>query len=281
MRYIEVKLTINPFEDGKDLVMALLGEIGYESFAEDGGSLLSYCTVEIFDELDLKKVLNDFLLQNFKIEYSITEIEEQNWNAVWESNYESVEVEDIVRIRAPFHVPDPNFKHEIVIEPKMSFGTAHHSTTWQMLKLVFQEDNKGKKVMDMGCGTGVLAIFSSMLGAEMVDAVDYDSWAYENTVENIERNNIHNVNAFHGDATYLSTLEPDFKYDIFIANINRNILIADLQHYAKHIAADGVLLMSGFYEVDIQFINAEAEKFGLKLNSYIVRNEWVAGKWTF
>lgn len=281
MNYIELKLEIKPLDEGRELAMAMLGEIGFESFVETETALLGYIKAPDFNEQDLILLLESEIFNGYEKSFSHSLIQEQNWNAVWEENYEPVEVEDIVRVRAPFHQPNPNFKHEIVIEPKMSFGTAHHSTTWQMLKLLFSIDNKGKKVMDMGCGTGVLAIFSSMLGAQKVDAVDNDSWAFENTVENMERNRIFNMKAYHGDAAFLETLDHDFKYQIFIANINRNILVADLQHYAKRISNDGILLMSGFYENDIPILNAEAEKYGLKLNSYIVRNEWVAGKWTF
>jgi ribosomal protein L11 methyltransferase len=179
-----------------------------------------------------------------------------------------------VSIRAPFH-ENPNLKYDIVIEPKMSFGTGHHETTHMMVQHLLQLDLENKKVLDMGCGTGILAIFAEMKGAKPLDAIDIDNWCYENSVENVTRNNCENISVYEGDAALL----VDKKYDVIIANINRNILLMDMKVYTNCLQEAGILLLSGFYEQDIPVIDAEVIKYGLKLEKFIQRNNWVALKY--
>ncbi len=182
-------------------------------------------------------------------------------------------IENTISVRAPFHEPT-DLPYEIVIEPKMSFGTGHHETTYGMLQQLMQVDLEGKKVLDMGCGTGILAIFASMKGANAIDAIDIDEWCYENTLENVERNHAKSVSVYHGDASLLKNKS----YDVIIANINRNILIQDMSNYANSLVENGLLLLSGFYKEDIPVMEKELDKYDLKIKNVIERNRWVAVK---
>ncbi|MFT4684294.1 MAG: ribosomal protein L11 methyltransferase [Flavobacteriales bacterium] len=221
--------------------------------------------------LDEVFVLNS---KEFSIEYSQKEIEQTNWNAEWEKNFNPIQVEGLVSIRAPFH-DNPNLEYDIVIEPKMSFGTGHHETTHMMVQHLIDLDLENKNALDMGCGTGILAIFAEMKGASPIDAIDIDNWCYQNSIENVERNNCKSISVFEGD----SSLLINKKYDLIIANINRNILLADMQTFTNCLNEDGVLLLSGFYEEDIPVIDAEVSKYQLKLEKVIERNNWVALKY--
>ena len=191
-----------------------------------------------------------------------------------EKNFQPIQVDDLVSIRAPFH-ENPNLKYYIVIEPKMSFGTGHHETTHMMVQHLLQLELKDKKVLDMGCGTGILAIFAEMKGANLTDAIDIDNWCYENSIENVDRNNCHNISVYEGD----SSLLVNKKYDVIIANINRNILLMDMSIYIGCLNENGILLLSGFYQDDIPLIDVEVSKYGLKLEHFIKRNNWVALKY--
>ncbi|MCL4152991.1 UNVERIFIED_CONTAM: hypothetical protein GTU68_028847, partial [Idotea baltica] len=206
--------------------------------------------------------------------YTREEIEQVNWNSEWEKNFTPIEVDELVSIRAPFH-PNPNLKYDIVIEPKMSFGTGHHETTHMMVQHLLKMDLTNKKVLDMGCGTGILAILAEMKGATPLDAIDIDNWCYLNSIENVERNNCKHISVYEGDASLLINK----KYDVIIANINRNILLNDIKIYADCLNAGGVLLLSGFYQEDIPIIDAEVSKFNMKLEEFIERNNWVALKY--
>ena len=210
----------------------------------------------------------------FSIQYSKKEVEQTNWNAEWEKNFKPIQVDNLVSIRAPFH-ENPHLKYDIVIVPKMSFGTGHHETTHMMVQHLLKLDLTNRKVLDMGCGTGILAIFAEMKGAKPIDAIDIDNWCYENSIENVTRNNCHHISVFEGD----SSLLINKKYDLIIANINRNILLMDMKVYANCLNEKGILLLSGFYEEDIPIIDAEVSKYNLKLESFIQRNNWVALKY--
>jgi ribosomal protein L11 methyltransferase len=205
----------------------------------------------------------------------VEEMPDENWNAVWESTHEPVLVEDFCWVYAPFHSINTEVKYNILIEPKMSFGTAHHSTTYMMLSFLRDEELEGRKVLDMGSGTGVLAILAKMKGAAETDAIDNDEWAYRNALENVEANGCTGINVLLGDAQLLN--EKGF-YDVVIANINRNILLRDMHAYIEHLNTGGILLLSGFYEHDIPSIRQEAEKNGMAFESFRERNEWVACK---
>jgi ribosomal protein L11 methyltransferase len=271
--YIEYNFTFSPKEPISEILIAELGNVGFESFVETENGVTAYIQKTDWSA----EILADVFVLNsdeFSIEYNQNEVPQTNWNAAWEKNFEPIQVDDLVSIRAPFH-KNPNLKYDIVIEPKMSFGTGHHETTHMMVQHLLQLDLENKKVLDMGCGTGILAIFAEMKGAKPLDAIDIDNWCYENSVENVTRNNCENISVYEGDATLL----VDKKYDVIIANINRNILLMDMKVYTNCLEAGGILLLSGFYEQDIPVIDAEVIKYGLKLEKFIQRNNWVALKY--
>ncbi|MFB1039726.1 MAG: 50S ribosomal protein L11 methyltransferase [Polaribacter sp.] len=271
--YIEYNFTFSPKEPISEILIAELGNVGFESFVETENGVTAYIQKTDWSA----EILADVFVLNsdeFSIEYNQNEVPQTNWNAAWEKNFEPIQVDDLVSIRAPFH-KNPNLKYDIVIEPKMSFGTGHHETTHMMVQHLLQLDLENKKVLDMGCGTGILAIFAEMKGAKPLDAIDIDNWCYENSVENVTRNNCENISVYEGDAALL----VDKKYDVIIANINRNILLMDMKVYTNCLEAGGILLLSGFYEQDIPVIDAEVIKYGLKLEKFIQRNNWVALKY--
>ena len=271
--YIEYNFTFLPKEPISEILIAELGNVGFESFVETENGVTAYIQKTDWNA----EILADVFVLNsdeFSIEYNLNEVPQTNWNAEWEKNFEPIQVDDLVSIRAPFH-KNPNLKYDIVIEPKMSFGTGHHETTHMMVQHLLQLDLENKKVLDMGCGTGILAIFAEMKGAKPLDAIDIDNWCYENSVENVTRNNCENISVYEGDATLL----VDKKYDVIIANINRNILLMDMKVYTNCLQKGGILLLSGFYEQDIPVIDAELIKYGLKLEKFIQRNNWVALKY--
>jgi ribosomal protein L11 methyltransferase len=207
----------------------------------------------------------------FSIGFSKKEIAQTNWNSEWEKNFEAIQVDDLVSIRAPFH-EDKKLQYDIIIEPKMSFGTGHHETTHMMIQHLLTLDLENKSTLDMGCGTGILAILAEMKGAKPLDGIDIDNWCYLNSIENAERNNCKHITFYEGDASLLS----DQKYDVIIANINRNILLNDMKTYTNCLLENGVLLLSGFYKEDIPTIDAEVSKHGLQLQKTIERNNWVS-----
>jgi ribosomal protein L11 methyltransferase len=274
MEYIELNCIVSPLEPGNEILMAELAEYDYESFKETENGLKAYIQAPLFIENQLKNLYFS-QLDGFSLEYSFSVIEDQNWNAKWEENYPPVVFDDKVAIRAPFHDKFDNVEFDIVIEPKMSFGTAHHATTAQMIRYIVEIDMKDLKILDMGSGTAVLAILASMRGAKSIDAIDNDEWAYNNAVENVAKNNITNINVELGDASLLNGRN----YDLIIANINRNILLNDINAYAKCLSSGNLLLLSGFYEADIKLLSKEAEKYGLIYQSHTIDREWVAGIW--
>ena len=271
--YIEYTFTVTPKDPAVEILIAELGSIGFESFVENENGVTGYIQKEDWNST----ILDDIFVLNsdeFTIEYNQNEVAQTNWNAEWEKNFSPIQVDDLVSIRAPFH-ENPNLKYDIVIEPKMSFGTGHHETTHMMVQHLLQLDLENKKTLDMGCGTGILAIFAEMKGANPIDAIDIDNWCYENSLENVTRNNCENISVFEGD----SSLLVNKKYDLIIANINRNILLMDMKVYTNCLNENGVLLLSGFYEDDIPVIDAEVSKYNLKLENFIKRNNWVALKY--
>jgi ribosomal protein L11 methyltransferase len=271
--YIEYAFKVNPLQPASDILIAELGEAGFESFVENQDGLLAYIqkkdwSKDILDSVDIIEK------ENFTIDFQIKEIEQQNWNATWEENFEPIQVADQCVVRAPFH-EKPSVAYDIVIEPKMSFGTGHHETTHMMLEHILQHDFEHKSVLDMGSGTGVLAILASMRGAKNVDAIDIDHWCYLNAIENVARNKCVNIKVQEGDANLLI----DQKYDVIIANINRNILVVDLPAYANCLNEEGMLFLSGFYENDIPIISKRCEELDLKFEKFIEKNKWVAVKY--
>ena len=271
MVYIEITLDVNPLVPFADIIMCELGEVGYESFVSTSTGFKAYIPKDLYNENLLKQTLNVYT--ECKVKYSNEEIPDQNWNAVWENSHEPVMVEDFCWVYALFHGTNNSCQYNILIEPKMSFGTAHHSTTYMMLSLIRDEEMVGKRVLDMGSGTGVLSILAEKRGAKHIEAIDNDEWAYRNALENVENNNCHNIDVLLGDASLLTNNK---KFDIIIANINRNILLRDMHRYINVLEKDGTLLLSGFYSHDIPSIQEEAEKLGMKFDCHKERNEWVA-----
>ena len=271
--YIEYNFTVTPKEPATEILIAELGNVGFESFIENENGVIAYIQKASWNDsiLDSIFVLNS---NEFLIDYIKSEVAQTNWNAEWEKNFEAIHVDNLVSIRAPFH-KNPHLKYDIVIEPKMSFGTGHHETTHMMIQHLLNLNLDNKKVLDMGCGTGILAIFAEMKGANPTDAIDIDNWCYLNSLENIGRNNCQFISVFEGD----SSLLINKKYDVIIANINRNILLADMKTYTNSLNQNGILLLSGFYKEDILVINQEVSKFNLKLETTIERNNWVALKY--
>ena len=270
--YIEYHFTISPLQPASEILVAQLGELNFESFVETETGLKAYIQKEDLN----KELVGEVQILNsseFEISYDVTEIPQVNWNSEWEKNFNPIEVNGECALRAPFHPPF-NVKYEIVIEPKMSFGTGHHETTFMMLQFILENDFEAKYVMDMGCGTAVLAILAEMKGATKIDAVDIDEWCYENSVENIERNQCNNISVYQGDASYFE----DKKYEVIIANINRNILLQDMGVYAKSLEKDGELYLSGFYKEDLQLITDTCNNLGLTFVENKERNNWIAAK---
>lgn len=259
-------------QPGSEILIAELGDAGFESFVETDEGVSAYIQKADWHEAILEDI-QILKSSEFEIRYTSEEIEQVNWNVEWEKNFNAIVVDDMCSVRAPFH-KKPNTKYDIIIEPKMSFGTGHHETTHMMIQHILKADLKDKSVLDMGCGTGVLAILAEMRGAKPIDAIDYDNWCYLNSLENVERNNCEHITVLEGDAQLLDGKH----YDVIIANINRNILLQDLSVYAKALNSEGSLFLSGFYNEDIASIEAECERLSLKRSAALERNKWVALK---
>ncbi len=271
--YIEARFDVTPCNDtATDLLAALLCEHGYESFVPDGTGVTAYVKQELFDTGIFKNVINDFPLEA-TIEVKWTAVEGRDWNVEWEKNYfQPIIVDDMCVIHSSFHKDIPPMPYDIVIDPKMAFGTGHHQTTSLIIRQLLQLSLAGKSVIDMGTGTGILAILAAMRGASKVNAIEIDEFAYINAVENVKINNHPEINVILGDASALEKLDSA---DVFIANINRNIIIADLKSYALHLNERGIMLLSGFYEADIPIIMDEAKKYGLKEDVHTTCDNWV------
>lgn len=270
--YIGYHFTIDPVELGSEILIAELGEKAFESFIETETGISAFVQKDLWDT----NILEDIqILSNpeFKIEYTFEEIEQVNWNEEWEKNFEPIDVDGKCHVRAPFH-EKTSAEYDIVIEPKMSFGTGHHETTHMMIQHLLETDLVGKKTLDMGCGTAILAILAEMKGAQPIDAIDIDNWCYLNSIENAERNNCKHISVYEGEASLLKGK----KYDVIIANINRNILLNDMQQYVDCLNKNGILFLSGFYTEDIPAISESCTSKGLTYVKQFERNNWVALK---
>ncbi|MCK9447619.1 MAG: 50S ribosomal protein L11 methyltransferase [Bacteroidales bacterium] len=269
---MELTLKINADTSVSDLMISELLKLGYESFMEEEPDILkAYISTEQFQIDHIYRLLSNDLYRMVSF-VQAEPLPDQNWNASWEASYEAVVINDRCRIRAPFHAKDPSFEFDLLIEPKMSFGTAHHETTAQMLQLLFDIPLAGKKVLDMGCGTAVLAILARKLGASEVVAIDNDPWAYRNASENILLNEEPDIIVEEGDAALLIGRV----FDVIIANINRQILLHDMGSYATSLTEKGYLLLSGFYTEDLEMIQQEATHYNLKYVRHESKNNWVA-----
>lgn len=277
MEYTKVSCFLEPdSEINREILTAQMGELGFDSFSETSEAVEAFIPTSVFSETLLQdETLNNLSL--FKVRFQTEVIPDQNWNEVWEKNYfKPLLVEDCCLIRAPFHTNAPKAEYEIVIDPRMAFGTGNHETTYLMISAILKQDLQGKQVLDMGCGTGILGILASMRGAEAVTAIDIDEWAYNNTIENAEINQISNIDAAIGDASLLGK----YKFDVIYANIHRNVLLQDLPVYASVMCKEAEIIMSGFYLEDLPAISAKAEEAGLKPAGYQERNNWVAARFT-
>lgn len=275
MNYIEYVFRINPPQPGSELLVAELGYAGFESFVEFEEGVKAYIQKKEWHP----HILDDIYVlssKEFEIDYNFSEIEQINWNTEWEKNFNPIEIDGKCTVRAPFH-PSKNFEYDIVIEPKMSFGTGHHETTHMMLQFILENSFKRKEVLDMGCGTAVLAILAEMRGALRIDAIDIDEWCFENSMENVQRNNCKHISVFLGDASLLAGKE----YDVIIANINRNILLNDMESYRNCLRKGGEIYLSGFFVEDLPIIREHCNKLGLDFVESKERNKWVAAKFKF
>jgi ribosomal protein L11 methyltransferase len=267
--YIELTFTVEPKEQGSDVLIAQLSELGFDSFVETDAGFAAYIPENNYDSNQLNLALS-FYTDFFRFNYASKVIQQQNWNKEWESNFQPIDVDGKCYIRAPFHETKKKYLYDVIIEPKMSFGTGHHNTTQLMITQLMKLDVKNKSLLDMGCGTGVLAIVASMMGANPITAVDIDEWSYTNSIENLQKNNINNVLVHKGNA---QILEGKLFHTI-LANINKNVLLTDLFTYVKSLDKQGNLILSGFFETDINELKTKALELGLKFEGNAVSNQW-------
>ncbi len=275
MNYIELLFTTLYQEDfQQDLLINALAEAGFDTFEEVDFGFKAYIPAADFDKEDLDDQLEP-LHQILTFSYEVNLIPHKNWNAVWESNFQPIQIKDQIWVRATFHQPRPDFPFEIVIDPKMAFGTGHHQTTSMMMDFMLDTVFTGKKVLDMGCGTGILAILASKKGATAITAIDNDPICCESTKENAALNSVENITVFCGSKEVI----PNETFDIILANINRNILLDQLEAYAQRLPPNGQLFLSGFYEnPDLEILKSEAEKYCLQFLERKKMQDWVSAK---
>ena len=271
MNYYACSFSNPDNENLKDMFMELLGEIGFDSFMDTDEGFDAYCQEPLLNEEELNDIMQMEQFANVKL-IKKELIPDQDWNATWEASYEPVIINEFCRIRAPFHKVEGFYKYDLIIEPKMSFGTAHHETTSQIIELMLQSDFTGQNLLDMGSGTGVLAILAKKLGSATTVAIDNDEWAYRNALDNIRLNDENEIIVELGDASSLN----DRQFDVILANINRNILLRDMKEYVKCLVDGGKIFFSGFYEEDLVLITKEAERLGLTYSNHVTKNNWTA-----
>lgn len=266
MNYVVFRFTCHPAKPTSEILIAQLAGLGFESFVDNSTGTDAYIPAVLESEAGVKTLIETL---DGTIDYTREEISAQNWNAQWEADYEPVSVEKKFRVRAPFHESDPAYAHEIVIQPQMSFGTGHHETTWLMLSEMSELEWKGKSVLDAGSGTGVLAIAARKLGAAKILAYDVEEWAYQNTLENSALNKME-MEVLQGDVSLLNNAT----FDVILANINKNVLLNDIPHFAKALNPSGHLLLSGFFKTDVDDLMACAEQHQLTKVSVNTKNDW-------
>jgi len=276
MEYVELICNPSQGEHTSDFLISILADAGFESFTEnENGTLSAFIQAPLYTPALSTRLASDEFTE-FLDSFQVERIADQNWNAVWESQYDPVLIDNCCMIRAPFHAMQTGVEFDIVIMPKMSFGTAHHETTKQMIQYLLGSLVSGKSLLDMGSGTAVLAILARMKGAFPVTAIDNDEWAYNNALENVQSNNFADIEVLLGDSSLLAGK----KYDIILANINRNILLNDIPVYRESLNPGGKLYMSGFYSEDLPLIEAKANDTGLRIMSSRVENNWTAACFT-
>ena len=277
MKYLEFTFrTIPCTETANDVLSAVLGEAGFESFIEQTDGIAAYIQKQLFNEDSLQTALAEFPMPGTQVEYSYQEAEDKDWNEEWEKNFfHPIIIDDRCVIHSTFHRDIPKAEYDIVINPQMAFGTGHHETTSLIIGELLNGNLQGKSLLDMGCGTSILAILARMRGAAPCTAIDIDEWCVRNSLENIELNHVDDITVFQGDASSLADKGP---FDVIIANINRNILLNDMKHYVSRMHSGSELYMSGFYVDDIPVIQAEAERNGLSFVHQQEKNRWAAVK---
>lgn len=275
MSYREVIFTkVRGEEFHQDILIAELADLGFDTFEDTETGFKAYISSQIYTEGVIRDLLQSHA-EEFEFSVQELEIESQNWNAVWESNFQPISIADQVYVRATFHPPGPEFPYEIVIDPKMAFGTGHHQTTSLMMAMMLEEDFNSKKILDMGCGTGILAILAHKLGAATLDAIDYDPVCYDSTLENAQLNQVKGMRVICGSKEVI----PNELYDIVLANINRNILLDQLDRYSDVLISGGKLYLSGFYEnPDLEILKEKAAAHGLIYQEHRVTKDWTAAK---
>jgi ribosomal protein L11 methyltransferase len=273
MRYLRCTLDINPVEPAREILIAALSEIGFESFEETQSGLNAYIQEPFWDAETFSAI--PFLKSpRWKVTWHIEWIEARNWNAEWEKQYDPIRVRDLCEVRAPFHPVPKDIPYDIVISPKMSFGTGHHQTTFLMMDYLLDMDLNEKSVLDVGSGTGVLAILAGMKGASAVTAIDIDPWAFENCRENTARNNQRGIEVLQGEVEIVR----EHRYDVVLANINKNVLLEDLRTYEQILKGEGVVLLSGFYQRDLPDLQKTALENGLHLQDSRELDDWTAAR---
>jgi ribosomal protein L11 methyltransferase len=272
MIYKAVHFTLSPYSrEFSEVLIALLDAYRFEGIVEEDANITAFIPDELLEEETLEELKDTLSALNTSLSWVIEVIPEQNWNKLWESNFEPVVIDDKCAIRAPFHPDFNEVKYQITIEPKMAFGTGHHQTTRLMLEQIMLLDLQRKKVLDMGCGTGVLGILASMCGAAEITAIDIDSWSFENTIENAMANNIHNIAAIKGGREAI----PNKIYDVVLANINRNILLDQMHDYARVTTTGAILLLSGILNTDVEIICNSALEAGFSFVHEKVLGSWI------
>jgi ribosomal protein L11 methyltransferase len=271
MPHAVLSISVNPADPGRDLVISELSDIGFEGFLETETGVDAYIEESELDLAAAEGVFGRLYEAEFLVTYSVSMSEDKNWNEEWEKNFDPVEIKDLCRIRAPFHEPKTGFGLEVIIMPKMSFGTGHHATTSMMVEYLMTTKVEGP-LLDMGSGTAVLAIVARLLGVEDITAIDIDEWAFENAPENCELNHINDITILQGDASLLGSKQ----FNTVLANINRNVLLEDIPKYVEVLNPNGQLFVSGFYSEDLNMIRDVAERSGLTFIGNLEKNNWVS-----
>jgi ribosomal protein L11 methyltransferase len=270
MGYLEYNVTIEPFQpETSEALIALLGDYGFESFVENETGFQAYIKEEEHKVSFFEKALSKLITRS-EVKYTFKKIKDENWNALWESNFEPVIIDTRIAVVAPFHQINPDTKYVIKIEPKMSFGTGHHETTSQVMLMMLEVEMKGATVLDMGCGTGILAILAHKLGAIDIVGIDNDPQAVENAIENFERNSCPEIVAITGDTGAI----PSKMFDIILANINRNTIADNVGEWIKYLKIGGHIIFSGFYEEDIVILKVIFDKLNLTILKTTTNNKW-------
>lgn len=274
MDYIQISLNITPKQPWTDILTQELADINFESFTEEENQLQAFINKEEFKERQLNNLIEEYKMKEVEIHFSQKLIPSQNWNAIWESDYEPVKIDDLLLIRAPFHPKDDGYKINIEIQPQMSFGTGHHQTTYLLCTALLEMDFENKKVLDVGTGTGVLGILATRLGAKNIVGTDIDDGAVENVKENCERNKTNNFVILKGDIDIV----PNDKFDVIVANINKNVLLRHMSSYSTLIVEHGTLLLSGFFDSDVEALSNAARAYGFEVIQQYSKESWAVLK---